>query len=86
MLLVALGSVLWGGLWGYTTLLVFQVYLEDTGSDYQYPMQLALDRFVDLLGMGWLKPLHRMEIQRRRWFSYGLFALITVGVGVLLWQ
>ncbi len=85
MLLVALGSILWGGLWGYSTLLVFDVYLELTGSDYHYPMQLALDRLVELVGLGWLKPLHRLELQQRRWFCLALFGLITLGVGVLLW-
>ena len=84
-LLVTLSLIASAALWAYTTLLVLWVLLEDNDSLYAYPMRTALDRFVDTFGMGWLKPLHQLHISERRPLSYGLFAAVTVAIGLLLW-
>ena len=72
-------------LWAYSTLMVFWVMLEDSDSMYTRSMHSALDRFVDMFGLGWLKPLHKLHISERRPISYGLFAAVTVGIGFLLY-
>lgn len=85
---IALGvaSIFWAVMWAYATLLILYVFLEDTDSMYFQPMRISLDRFVDTLGMGWLKPLHDMDVARRRIVSYSLFVLVTIGVGLVLWS
>ncbi|MEM6445580.1 MAG: hypothetical protein AAFY57_08745 [Cyanobacteria bacterium J06642_2] len=79
-------SIFWAVMWAYATLLILYAFLEDTDSIYFQPMRMSLDRFVDTLGMGWLKPLHEMNVAQRRAISYGLFVLVTIGVGLLLWS
>ncbi len=82
-LVLGISAILWGGLWGYSTLLVALVFMEETESLYAYPMRAALDRFVDTLGFSWLKPLHGMQLSRLRFISYGMFGLITLGLGLM---
>ena len=84
-LLLAFALLVSAGLWAYSTLMVFWVLLEDSESIYTGPMRVALDRFVDTFGMSWLKPLHQLHISERRPISFGLFAAVTVGIGVLLY-
>lgn len=48
-------------------------------------MQAVLDRFVESLGLGWLKDLHAMQLQPLRRISYALFAAVTLGVVLMLW-
>ncbi len=82
-LLLGMTSVLWGGLWGYSTLLVILVFMKETESFYAFPMRAALDRFVETLGFGWLKPLHDLGLTHLRLVSYALFGSITLGVGLV---
>ncbi|ABC99913.1 hypothetical protein CYA_1759 [Synechococcus sp. JA-3-3Ab] len=84
-ILIGLSAVLWGLLWGYATLLVLLVNFKEQGSVYAYPMQAVLDRFVESLGLGWLKDLHAMQLQPLRRISYALFAAVTLGVVLMLW-
>ncbi|MEN9203540.1 MAG: hypothetical protein Q6J46_12170 [Thermostichus sp. DG02_2_bins_29] len=84
-ILIGLGAVLWGSLWGYTTLLILLVNFKESGSVYAYPMQMVLDRFVESLGLGWLKTLHAMQLKPLRQVSYALFAVVTLGVAFMLW-
>jgi hypothetical protein len=84
-LILSLALVASGGLWAYSTLLVFFIYLEETDSFYFYPMRMALDRFVEAMGLGWLKPLHGLQLSQRRSLSYCLFGLVSLGVAFLLW-
>jgi hypothetical protein len=83
-LLLSLAALLWGGLWGYSTLLIALVWMKETESLYSYPMQAAMDRFVDILGCGWLKPLHDLPQWQLRWISYGLFGFVSLGVCVVI--
>ena len=83
-LLILLTVLLWGGLWGYSTLLVTLVWMREQDSDYVYPMRIALDRFVESLGLGWLKPLHSLGLEQQRLIGYGMFQLVTIGVAYTL--
>jgi hypothetical protein len=84
-ILIGLSAALWGLLWGYATLLVALVNFKEQGSVYAYPMQAVLDRFVESLGLSWLKELHAMQLQPLRRISYTLFAAVTLGVVFVLW-
>ncbi len=83
-ILIGLTIILWSGLWSYSTLLVVLVFMKDSESLYAYPMQVALDRFVDNLGFSWLKPLHKLEQTRLRQISYGMFGAVTLGLSLLV--
>ncbi|MFT0787392.1 hypothetical protein [Synechococcus sp. H55.10] len=84
-ILIGLSAVLWGGLWGYATLLIVLVNFKEQGSVYAYPMQVVLDRFVESLGLDWLKALHAMQLKPLRQISYALFGAVTLGVVWMLW-
>ena len=84
-ILIGLSAVLWGGLWGYATLLIVLVNFKEQGSVYAYPMQAVLDRFVESLGLDWLKALHAMQLKPLRQISYALFGAVTLGVVWMLW-
>jgi hypothetical protein len=84
-ILIGLSAVLWGLLWGYATLLVVLVNFKEQGSVYAYPMQAVLDRFVESLGLDWLKALHAMQLRPLRRISYALFGAVTLGVAFMLW-
>ncbi|MEN9225057.1 MAG: hypothetical protein Q6L60_09220 [Thermostichus sp. HHBFW_bins_43] len=84
-ILIGLSAVLWGSLWGYATLLILLVNFKESESVYAYPMQTVLDRFVDSLGLGWLKTLHAMQLKPLRRVSYALFGAVTLGVALMLW-
>jgi hypothetical protein len=84
-ILIGLSAVLWGLLWGYATLLVVLVNFKEQGSVYAYPMQAVLDRFVESLGLGWLKDLHALQLRPLRQISYALFGAVTLGVAFMLW-
>lgn len=77
--LTTLGILIWAGLWAYATLLVIYVILEESDSLYTYPMQLSLDRFVENLGLAWLKQLHRLPLADRRRLSISLLGVVTLG-------
>lgn len=81
-LLVAI--VIWGLLWGYSTLLVLLVFMKETDSLYAYPMRTALDRFVESVGCGWLRTLHSLQLAQLRLISYLMFGLVSVGVALTL--
>ncbi len=83
-ILLGFTALLWGGLWGYSTLLLVLVFMRETESLYAYPMRSALDRFVDTLGFPWLKSLHQLQLERLRWISYVMFGLVSVGISVML--
>ncbi len=76
--LTTLGIIVWAGLWAYATLLVVYVILEESDSVYTYPMRLSLDRFVENVGLAWLKQLHRLPLVERRRLSIGLLVVVTV--------
>jgi hypothetical protein len=76
--LTTLGIIVWAGLWAYATLLVIYVILEESDSVYTYPMRLSLDRFVENVGLAWLKQLHRLPLVERRRLSIGLLVVVTV--------
>jgi len=76
--LTTLGIIVWAGLWAYATLLVIYVILEESDSVYTYPMRLSLDRFVENVGLAWLKELHRLPLVERRRLSIGLLVVVTV--------
>lgn len=76
--LTTLGIIVWAGLWAYATLLVIYVILEESDSVYTYPMRLSLDRFVENVGLAWLKELHRLPLVDRRRLSIGLLVVVTV--------
>ncbi|MEN9252778.1 MAG: hypothetical protein Q6L49_10095 [Thermostichales cyanobacterium HHBFW_bins_127] len=80
--LTTLGIILWAGLWAYATLLVIDVILEETDSLYRYPMRLSLDRFVEQVGLPWLKQLHRLPLPERRPFSIGLLLVVTLATAL----
>jgi len=84
-ILIGLSAVLWGGLWGYATLLIVLVNFKENDSAYAYPMQAVLDRFVESLGLDWLKALHAMQLKPLRQISYALFGAVTLGVVWMLW-
>jgi hypothetical protein len=73
-------ALLWGGLWGYATLLIALIWMREQDSEYAYPMRIALDRLVESVGCNWLKPLHSLSLERQRLIGYGLFGVVTVGV------
>ena len=76
--LTTLGIIVWAGLWAYATLLVIYVILEESDSVYTYPMRLSLDRFVENVGLAWLKQLHRLPLVERRRLSIGLLVVVIV--------
>ncbi|MDX2271805.1 MAG: hypothetical protein NW237_07625 [Cyanobacteriota bacterium] len=82
--LLAIAAILWGSLWGYSTLLIVLVLLQENKSLYAYPMRMALDRFVELLGFNWLKSLHQLQLTTLRLVSYGMFVIVSLGVSFLL--
>jgi len=82
--LLMIAVVIWGLLWGYSTLLVMLVLMQETDSLYAYPMRAALDRFVESVGCGWLRTLHNLQLTQLRWISYLMFGLVTLGVALTL--
>lgn len=76
--------VIWGLLWGYSTLLVMLVFMKETDSLYAYPMRVALDRFVESFGCGWLRTLHNLQLSQLRTISYSMFGVVTAGVALTL--
>jgi len=81
--LTTLGILVWAGLWAYATLLVMYVILEECDSVYTYPMRLSLDRFVENLGLRWLKQLHRLPLAERRRMSISLLVVVTLATVIL---